>query len=154
LTVPKRHLPPDIILSIPRSSSHPIHGPGSIPVTVRPRGPTTIPDFRQCRLQVSVLLTEEGVSRSVTSLTRKTSPSGPSKSPQGHSISLSFTSPLPSNQPVPLAPSSEGHSSSRPAFHHRPSSKVAMLSRTATGGVFDALHNSNSQSTNDIQDDL
>jgi len=101
--------------------------------------------------EAEFVMTEEGVSRSVTSLTRKTSPSGPSKSRKRHSISLSFTSPLPSNQPAPPAPSSEGHSSSRPVFHHRPSGEVATLSRTTASGVFGPSRNVDSQSTNDIR---
>ncbi|KAH9956913.1 hypothetical protein BC827DRAFT_1157555 [Russula dissimulans] len=101
--------------------------------------------------EAEFIMTEEGLSRSATSLTRKTSPSGPSKTRKRQSISLSFTSPLPSNQPAPSAPSSEGHSSGRPAFHHRPSGEVATLSRNAASGVFGLSRNGDPQSTNNIR---
>jgi len=98
--------------------------------------------------EAEFIMTEEGVSRSAaTSLTRKTSPSGSSKTRKRHSISLSFTSPLPSNHPATSAPSSssEGHSSSRPTFNRRPSGDVATLNRVPASGVVSPLHSGDSQ---------
>ena len=93
------------------------------------------------------VMTEEDVSHSgVTPLSRKTSPSGSSKTHKRHSISLSFTSPLPSTQASMPPPSSEGHSS-RPGFKHRPSGDTATLSKTAASGIIGPSHNDDSQST-------
>jgi hypothetical protein len=93
--------------------------------------------------EAEFVMTEEGVSHSgVTPLSRKTSPSGCKR----HSISLSFASPLPSNQVATPAPSSEAHSS-RPGFKHRPSGDVATLSKTAASGIIGPSHNDNSHST-------
>ncbi len=96
--------------------------------------------------EAEFIMTEEDVSDSnVTPLSRKTSPSGSSKCKR-HSISLSFASPLPSNQVVTSAPSSEAHSS-RPGFKHRPSGDVATLSKAAASGIIGPSHGDNSQST-------
>ncbi|KAI9461222.1 hypothetical protein BJY52DRAFT_1117257 [Lactarius psammicola] len=97
--------------------------------------------------EAEFVMTEEDVSHSgVTPLSRKTSPSGSSKTCKRHSISLSFASPLPSNQVATPAPSSEGHSS-RLGFKHRPSGDMATLSKTAASGIIGPSHNDNSQST-------
>jgi hypothetical protein len=98
--------------------------------------------------EAEFIMTEEGVSRSAaTSLTRKTSPSGSSKTRKRHSISLSFTSPLPSNQPATSTPgsSSESHSSSRPTFNRRPSGDVATLNKAPASGIVSPLHSDDSQ---------
>jgi hypothetical protein len=93
------------------------------------------------------VMTEEDVSHSgVTPLSRKTSPSGSSKPCKRHSISLSFTSPLPSTQAAMPAPSSEAHAS-RPSFKHRPSGDMATLSKTAATGIIGPSRNDDSQST-------
>lgn len=97
--------------------------------------------------EAEFIMTEEDVSHSgVTPLSRKTSPSGSSKTCKRHSISLSFASPLPSNQVATPAPSSEGHSSQL-GFKHRPSGDMATLSKTAASGIIGPSHNDNSQST-------
>ncbi|KAI9509177.1 hypothetical protein F5148DRAFT_797744 [Russula earlei] len=96
--------------------------------------------------EAEFIMTEEGMSRSsTTSLSRKTSPSGSSKTRKRHSISLSFTSPLPPGPPATSATTSEGLSSSRPVFHHRPSGDVA-TSRAAANGIIGPLQNGDSQS--------
>ena len=96
--------------------------------------------------EAEFVMTEEDVSHSgVTPLSRKTSPSGSSKCKR-HSISLSFASPLPSNQVAMPAPNSEAHSS-RPGFKHRPSGDMATLSNTAASGIIGPSHGDNSQST-------
>ena len=93
------------------------------------------------------VMTEEDMSHSgVTPLSRKTSPSGSSKTRKRHSISLSFTSPLPSAQASMPPSSSEGHSG-RLGFKHRPSGDIATLSRTAASGIIGPSHNDESQST-------
>ncbi|KAI9442424.1 hypothetical protein H4582DRAFT_1809421 [Lactarius indigo] len=97
--------------------------------------------------EAEFVMTEEDVSHSgVTPLSRKTSPSGSSKTCKRHSISLSFASPLPSNQVTTPPPSSEGHSS-RLGFKHRPSGDMATLSKTAASGIIGPSLNDNSQST-------
>lgn len=97
--------------------------------------------------EAEFVMTEEDVSHSgVTPLSRKTSPSGSSKTCKRHSISLSFASPLPSNQVATPPPSSEGHSS-RLGFKHRPSGDMATLSKTAASGIIGPSLNDNSQST-------
>ncbi|KAH8979226.1 hypothetical protein EDB86DRAFT_3089293 [Lactarius hatsudake] len=97
--------------------------------------------------EAEFVMTEEDVSHSgVTPLSRKTSPSGSSKTCKRHSISLSFASPLPSNQAATPLPSSEGHSS-RLGFKHRPSGDMATLSKTAASGIIGPSLNDNSQST-------
>jgi hypothetical protein len=109
---------------------------------------TVVPASRRLSALVTeaeFIMTEEGVSRS-TSLTRKTSPSGQSKTRKRHSISLSFTSPLSSNQPAMSIPSSESRPSGRPAFNHRPSGDEATLSKAAASGIIGPLHNSDSRS--------
>jgi hypothetical protein len=108
---------------------------------------TVVPASRRLSALVTeaeFIMTEEGVSRS-TSLSRKTSPSGSSKTRKRHSISLSFTSPLSSNQHS-STPSSESRPSGRPAFNHRPSGDEATLSKAAASGIIGPLHNSDSRS--------
>jgi hypothetical protein len=108
---------------------------------------TIVPASRRLSALVTeaeFIMTEEAMSRS-TSLTRKTSPSGSSKTLKGHSISLSFTSPLSSNQPATATPSSESRPS-RPAFNHRPSGDGATLSKAAASGIIGPLHDSDSRS--------
>lgn len=108
---------------------------------------TVVPASRRLSALVTeaeFIMTEEAMSRS-TSLTRKTSPSGSSKTRKRHSISLSFTSPLSSNQPATAAPSSENRPS-RPAFNHRPSGDGATLSKAAASGIIGPLHDSDSRS--------
>lgn len=93
------------------------------------------------------VMTEENMSHSgVTPLSRKTSPSGSSRPCKRHSISLSFTSPLPSTQSATSPPISEGYSS-RPGFKHRPSGDMPTLSKTAASGIIGPSHNDDSQST-------
>ena len=102
---------------------------------------TVVPATRRLSALVTeaeFIMTEEALSRS-TSLSRKTSPSGSSKTRKRHSISLSFTSPLSSSQPT----SSE---SRRPAFLHRPSGDEATLSKAAAGGIIGPLNTSDSRS--------
>lgn len=102
---------------------------------------TVVPATRRLSALVTeaeFIMTEEALSRS-TSLSRKTSPSGSLKTRKRHSISLSFTSPLSSNQPT----SSE---SRRPAFLHRPSGDEATLSKAAAGGIIGPLNTSDSRS--------
>jgi hypothetical protein len=83
--------------------------------------------------EAEFIMTEEGGSRSSSNpLSRKTSPSGSSKTRKRHSISLSFTSPLPSNPPATSSARSEGHAYTKPAFDRRPSDGVATLHK-ATG---------------------
>lgn len=97
--------------------------------------------------EAEFIMTEEGLSHSsATPLSRKASPSGSSRTRKRHSISLSFTSPLPSNQPTTSTPSSEGHSSSKPAFNRRPSGDVVTLSKTAANGIIGPVRTGNSQS--------
>ena len=96
--------------------------------------------------EAEFVMTEEDVSHSgVTPLSRKTSPSGSSKCKR-HSISLSFASPLPSNQAPTPAPSPEAPSN-RLGFKHRPSGDMATLSKTAASGIIGPSHSDNSQST-------
>jgi hypothetical protein len=95
--------------------------------------------------EAEFIMTEEAMSRSA-SLTRKTSPSGSSKTRKRHSISLSFTSPLSSNQPATAAPSSESRPPARPAFNHRPSGDGATLSKAAASGIIGPLHDNDSRS--------
>ena len=93
------------------------------------------------------VMTEEDVSHSgVAPLSRKTSPSGSSRPCKRHSISLSFTSPLPSTQSATPPPSSEGYSS-RPGFKHRPSGDMPTLSKAAASGIIGPSHKDDSQST-------
>ena len=109
---------------------------------------TVVPASRRLSALVTeaeFIMTEEGVSRS-TSLSRKTSPSGSSKTRKRHSISLSFTSPLSSNQPTTSNPSSESRPSGRPAFNHRPSGDEATLSKTAANGIIGPLQDNDSRS--------
>ena len=100
---------------------------------------TVVPAGRRLSALVTdaeFIMTEEGVSRpSANPLTRKTSPSGSSKTRKRHSISLSFTSPLPSNPPATSTPSSEGHSSTKPAFDRRPSADVATSNNAVASGI-------------------
>jgi hypothetical protein len=108
---------------------------------------TVVPASRRLSALVTeaeFIMTEEGVSRS-TSLSRKTSPSGSSKTRKRHSISLSFTSPLSSNQHS-STPNSESRPSGRPAFNHRPSGDEATLSKAAASGIIGPLHNTDSRS--------
>jgi hypothetical protein len=95
--------------------------------------------------EAEFIMTEEALSRS-TSRSRKTSPSGSSKTRKRHSISLSFTSPLSSNQPATSNPSSESRPSGGPAFLHRPSGDEASLSKAAAGGIIGPLNTSDSRS--------
>lgn len=109
---------------------------------------TVVPTSRRLSALVTeaeFIMTEEGVSRS-TSLSRKTSPSGSSKTRKRHSISLSFTSPLSSNQPTPPvpAPSSESRPPARPTFTHRPSGDGATLNKAAASGIIGPLHDNDS----------
>ncbi len=109
---------------------------------------TVVPTSRRLSALVTeaeFIMTEEAPSRT-TSLTRKTSPSGSSKTRKRHSISLSFTSPLSSNQPATSNPSSESRPSGMPAFHHRPSGDEAALSKAAAGGIIGPLSTSDSRS--------
>lgn len=94
--------------------------------------------------EAEFIMTEEALSRS-TSRSR-TSPSGSSKTRKRHSISLSFTSPLSSNQPATSNPSSESRPSGGPAFLHRPSGDGATLNKAAAGGVIGPLNTSDSRS--------
>jgi hypothetical protein len=93
--------------------------------------------------EAEFIMTEEALSRS-TSRSR-TSPSGSSKTRKRHSISLSFTSPLSSNQPATSNPSSESRPSGA-AFLHRPSGDGATLNKAAAGGVIGPLSTSDSRS--------
>jgi hypothetical protein len=96
--------------------------------------------------EAEFIMTEQDVTRSgATPLSRKTSPSEPSKTRKRHSISLSFSSPLSSNQPTGSA-SADGHSS-RPAFRHRPSGEVATLSKAAASGIISSSHGGSFPST-------
>ncbi|KAI0305522.1 hypothetical protein B0F90DRAFT_1815135 [Multifurca ochricompacta] len=99
--------------------------------------------------EAEFVMTEEDVTPScATPLSRKTSPSGSSKTRKRHSISLSFSSPLSSNQPATSASASEGHEghSSRPAFKHRPSGDVATLNKAAANGIIGPSHGGDSHS--------
>jgi len=98
--------------------------------------------------EAEFIMTEEGGSRSSSNpLCRKTSPSGPSKTRKRHSISLSFTSPLPSNPPATSTTRSEGHSSTtKPAFDRRPSDGVATLHKATASGIIGSLHSGDFQS--------
>jgi hypothetical protein len=105
---------------------------------------TVVPANRRLSALVTdaeFIMTEEAPSRT-TSISRKTSPSGRKR----HSISLSFTSPLSSNQSATSAPSSESRPSGRPAFHHRPSGDVTTLSKAAVGGIIGPSNDSDSRS--------
>jgi hypothetical protein len=95
--------------------------------------------------EAEFIMTEEALSRS-TSRSRKTSPSGSSKTRKRHSISLSFTSPLSSNQPATSNPSSESRPSGGPAFLHRPSGDGVTLSKAAAGGIIGPSNTSDSRS--------
>jgi hypothetical protein len=96
--------------------------------------------------EAEFIMTEEALSRS-TSRSRKTSPSGSSKTRKRHSISLSFTSPLSSNQPATSNPSSESRPSGGPAFLHRPSGDGAtLMSKAAAGGIIGPLNTNDSRS--------
>ena len=109
---------------------------------------TVVPTSRRLSALVTeaeFIMTEEALSRS-TSRSRKTSPSGSSKTRKRHSISLSFTSPLSSNQPATSNPSSESRPSGGPAFLHRPSGDGAALSKAAAGGIIGPLSTSDSRS--------
>jgi hypothetical protein len=109
---------------------------------------TVVPTSRRLSALVTeaeFIMTEEALSRS-TSRSRKTSPSGSSKTRKRHSISLSFTSPLSSNQPATSNPSSESRPSGGPAFLHRPSGDEATLSKAAAGGIINPLNTSDSRS--------
>ena len=109
---------------------------------------TVVPTSRRLSALVTeaeFIMTEEALSRS-TSRSRKTSPSGSSKTRKRHSISLSFTSPLSSNQPATSNPSSESRPSGGPAFLHRPSGDGATLSKAAAGGIIGPLNTSDSRS--------
>jgi hypothetical protein len=109
---------------------------------------TVVPTSRRLSALVTeaeFIMTEEALSRS-TSRSRKTSPSGSSKTRKRHSISLSFTSPLSSNQPAMSNPSSESRPSGGPAFLHRPSGDEATLSKAAAGGIINPLNTSDSRS--------
>ena len=109
---------------------------------------TVVPANRRLSALVTdaeFIMTEEAPSRT-TSISRKTSPSGSSKTRKRHSISLSFTSPLSSNQSATSAPSSESRPSGRPAFHHRPSGDVTTLSKAAVGGIIGPSNNGDSRS--------
>lgn len=109
---------------------------------------TVVPASRRLSALVTeaeFIMTEEGLSRS-TSLSRKTSPSGSSKTRKRHSISLSFTSPLSSNQPATPAPSSESRPPGRPAFAHRPSGDGATLNKAAASGIIGPLQDNDSRS--------
>ncbi|KAH9994977.1 hypothetical protein BJV74DRAFT_795355 [Russula compacta] len=93
--------------------------------------------------EAEFIMTEEGLSHSsATPLSRKTSPSGSSRTRKRHSISLSFTSP----RPTMSTPSSEGHSSSKPAFNRRPTGDVVTLSKTAANGIIGPVRTGDSQS--------
>lgn len=112
---------------------------------------TVVPAGRRLSALVTeaeFIMTEEGVSRSSANhLSRKTSPSGPSKTRKRHSISLSFTSPFPSNPPATSTATSEGHSSTRPAFDRRPSvDVVSSLNKAPTSGNIGPLYSADSQS--------
>ena len=112
---------------------------------------TVVPAGRRLSALVTeaeFIMTEEGVSRSSANpLSRKTSPSGSSRTRKRHSISLSFTSPFPSNPPATSAASSEGHSSTRPAFDRRPLvDVVSSLNKAPTSGNIGPLHSADSQS--------
>ncbi|KAI0268623.1 hypothetical protein BC834DRAFT_968086 [Gloeopeniophorella convolvens] len=97
--------------------------------------------------EAEFIMTEEDVTHSgPTPLSRKTSPSGSSKARKRHSISLSFSSPLPSNQPASSGYSSDAHSS-RPGFKHRPSGDVPTLSRAAANGIIAPSRSEDSHST-------
>ena len=99
---------------------------------------TVVPASRRLSALVTeaeFIMTEEALSRS-TSRTRKTSPSGSSKTRKRHSISLSFTSPLSSNQPATTNPTSESRPFGGPAFLNRPSGDEAASSKAAAGGIF------------------
>ncbi|KAI0256190.1 hypothetical protein BJV78DRAFT_1278730 [Lactifluus subvellereus] len=98
--------------------------------------------------EAEFIMTEEDMTRSgATTLSRKTSPSEPSKTRKSRSVSLSFTSPLSSNKPATATSAScDGHSS-KPVFKHRPSGDVATLSKTAASGIIGPLHGGGSQST-------
>lgn len=104
--------------------------------------------------EAEFIMTEEGGSRSSSNpLCRKTSPSGSSKTRKRHSISLSFTSPLPSNPPATSTTRSEGHSSNtKPAFDRRPSGGVATLHKTTAGGIIGPLRSGDFQSGGDRGD--
>jgi hypothetical protein len=109
---------------------------------------TVVPASRRLSALVTeaeFIMTEEALSRS-TSRTRKTSPSGSSKTRKRHSISLSFTSPLSSNQPATSNPGSESRPSGGHAFLNRPSGDGAALSKAAAGGIFGPLNTSDSRS--------
>ena len=98
--------------------------------------------------EAEFIMTEEGGSRSSSNpLCRKTSPSGPSKTLKRHSISVSFTSPLPSNPPATSTTRSEGHSSTtKPAFDRRPSGGVATLHKATASSIIGSLHSGDFQS--------
>lgn len=109
---------------------------------------TVVPTSRRLSALVTeaeFIMTEEALSRS-TSRSRKASPSGSSKTRKRHSISLSFTSPLSSNQPATSNPGSESRPSGGPAFLHRPSGDGATLSKAAAGGIIGPLNTSDSRS--------
>jgi hypothetical protein len=96
--------------------------------------------------EAEFIMTEQDMTRSgATPLSRRTSPSDSSKTRKRHSFSLSFSSPLSSNQPASSA-SCDGHSS-RPGFKHRPSGEVATLSKAAASGIIGPSHNGGPQST-------
>jgi hypothetical protein len=109
---------------------------------------TVVPTSRRLSALVTeaeFIMTEEALSRS-TSRSRKTSPSGSSKTRKRHSISLSFTSPLSSNQPATSNPNSESRPSGGPAFLHRPSGDEATLNKAAAGGIISPSNTSESRS--------
>ena len=91
------------------------------------------------------IMTEDMTRSGATALSRKTSPSEPSRARKSRSVSLSFTSPLSSNKPTTSA-SVDGHPS-KPVFKHRPVGDVATLSKTAANGIIGPLHGGGSQST-------
>ena len=97
--------------------------------------------------EAEFIMTEEGGSRSSSNpLSRKTSPSGSSKTRKRHSISLSFTSPLPSNPPATSTARSEGHAYTKPAFDRRPSGGVATLHKATASGIIGSSHSGDFQS--------